>query len=156
MGVAVFGGIALLGRAGKVAGWTLGTMVVGNSAYLLYGTIASSATAGRQEVEGSGAGVAGEYALNTATLIAMLPHSVVVLSIATVLFNQLSRSQAHGQLEEVRQTVNSGLRTIGVATMFGAAVMASSIICSIDSLPPLGELWNICARWPPAGRISGK
>lgn len=112
-----------LGRAGKVAGWTLGTMVVGNSAYLLYGTIASSATAGRQEVEGSGAGVAGEYALNTATLIAMLPHSVVVLSIATVLFNQLSRSQAHGQLDEVRQTVNSGLRTIGVATMFGAAVM---------------------------------
>ncbi|WP_262107091.1 murein biosynthesis integral membrane protein MurJ [Arthrobacter sp. Marseille-P9274] len=112
-----------LRQAGKVAGWTLGTMVVGNSAYLLYGTIASAATAGRQELADGGAGVPGEYALNTGTLIAMLPHSVFVLSLATVLFNQLSRSQATGDMEAVRGTINSGLRTIGVATMFGAAVL---------------------------------
>nr|WP_237740743.1 lipid II flippase MurJ [Arthrobacter crystallopoietes] len=112
-----------LRQAGKVAGWTLGTMVVGNSAYLLYGTIASEATAGRQELANGGAGVAGEYALNTGQLIAMLPHSVFVLSLATVLFNQLSRFQHTGDLDAVRNTINSGLRTIGVATMFGAAVM---------------------------------
>ena len=53
----------------------------------------------------------------------MLPHSVFVLSLATVLFNQLSRSQATGDLDAVRGTINSGLRTIGVATMFGAAVL---------------------------------
>lgn len=121
-------------RTGKVALWTLGTMVVGNSAYLLYGAIASGATAGRLSLGDAGATVPGEYALNTAQLVALLPHSVFVLSIATVLFNQLSRAQAAGDLEEVRYTLGSGLRTIGVATVFGAAAL-------VVLAGPLGRLF---------------
>ncbi|NKX56598.1 murein biosynthesis integral membrane protein MurJ [Arthrobacter mobilis] len=149
-------------QAGKVALWTLGTMVVGNSAYLLYGTIASSATAGRLGLEGSGpaASVPGEYALNTAQLISLLPHSVFVLSIATVLFNQLSRSQAAGDLDEVRRTINSGLRTIGVATVFGAAAMvvlggplgrlfAGSGATAAISAATLGQVLTILAAGMP-------
>ncbi|MFT4468968.1 murein biosynthesis integral membrane protein MurJ [Arthrobacter sulfonylureivorans] len=108
---------------GKVALWSLATMVIANTAYLFYGTIASSATAARAELAGSGASVPGEYALNTAQLIAMLPHSVFVLSVATVLFNQLSRQQSTGAVDDVRRTVSSGLRTIGVATVFGSAAV---------------------------------
>ncbi|HXF02850.1 MAG TPA: lipid II flippase MurJ, partial [Arthrobacter sp.] len=72
---------------------------------------------------GSGASVPGEYALNTAQLIAMLPHSVFVLSVATVLFNRLSHQHSAGAVDDVRSTVSSGLRTIGVASVFGAAAV---------------------------------
>ncbi|MGM0930342.1 MAG: murein biosynthesis integral membrane protein MurJ [Actinomycetota bacterium] len=108
---------------GKVALWSLATMVIANTAYLFYGSIASSATAARAEVAGSGASIPGEYALNTAQLIAMLPHSVFVLSVATVLFNRLSHQQSAGALDEVRGTVSSGLRTIGIASVFGSAAV---------------------------------
>jgi putative peptidoglycan lipid II flippase len=108
---------------GKVALWSLATMVIANTAYLFYGSIASSATAARAEVAGSGASIPGEYALNTAQLIAMLPHSVFVLSVATVLFNRLSHQQSAGALDDVRGTVSSGLRTIGIASVFGAAAV---------------------------------
>jgi putative peptidoglycan lipid II flippase len=148
------------GRTGKVALWTLGTMVVGNSAYLLYGTIASSATAGRLALEDGGASVPGEYALNTAQLIALLPHSVFVLSIATVLFNQLSRAQAADDVEEVRYTISSGLRTIGVATVFGAAVLvvlggplgrlfAGSGASAAASAATMGQVLTILAAGMP-------
>ena len=98
-------------------------MVIANTAYLFYGSIASSATAARAELAGSGASVPGEYALNTAQLIAMLPHSVFVLSVATVLFNRLSHQHSAGAVDDVRNTVSSGLRTIGIASVFGAAAV---------------------------------
>ncbi|MFD1213602.1 murein biosynthesis integral membrane protein MurJ [Arthrobacter sp. GCM10027362] len=147
-------------RTGKVALWTLGTMVVGNSAYLLYGALASSATAGRLALANGGATVPGEYALNTAQLIALLPHSVFVLSVATVLFNQLSRAQAENDLDEVRHTINSGLRIIGVATVFGAAVLvvlggplgrlfAGSGPSALASAATLGQVLTILAAGLP-------
>lgn len=112
---------------GKIAAWTLLTMTIGNVATLLYARLVSGATAARQEADainpGSGAAIPGEYALNTAELITVLPHSVFVLSIATVLFNQLASSMGDGDHARAKAVTNQGLRTFSIPMVFGAGAI---------------------------------
>ena len=112
---------------GKIAAWTIMTMAIGNVATLLYARLVSGATAARQAADaenpGSGAAIPGEYALNTAELITVLPHSVFVLSIATVLFNQLASSMGDGDHENAKRVTNQGLRTFAVPMVFGAGAI---------------------------------
>ena len=109
-----------LATTGRIAAWTLGTMAVGNIANLLYRRLISGATPGREDLPAGvdPASVPGEYAANTAELITVLPHSVFVLSLATVLFNQLARSMDLGHLDRARQIINEGLRMFSIPVMF--------------------------------------
>lgn len=110
-----------LKTTGKIAGWTLVAMLIGNVANLLYFRLISGATAGRQEVAAEGispASIPGETSANIAELMVILPHSVFVLSIATVLFNQLSRSMDLGHLGRARELINEGLRIFAIPVMF--------------------------------------
>ncbi len=110
-----------LKTTGKIAGWTLVAMLIGNVANLLYFRLISGATAGRQEVAAEGispASIPGETSANIAELMVILPHSVFVLSIATVLFNQLSRSMDLGHLSRARELINEGLRIFAIPVMF--------------------------------------
>ena len=124
-----------LRQTGKVAGWTLVTMLIGNVANLLYLRLVSGATAARQQMGAEGASVPGEYSVNVAELIAILPHSVFVLSIATVLFNQLSHSMHLGELDRARELINQGLRIFAIPVMF---FMVAVLVLS----GPLGRIFG--------------
>lgn len=114
-----------LRQTGKVAKWTIITMLVGNGAYLVYTNIATIATAARPAYAAMNPPevIAGHLNLETASMFYMIPHSVITLSLATVLFNQMSHAFTEGNLNAVRDTVSSGLRAIGVATVFCSAVL---------------------------------
>ncbi|MDN5666816.1 MAG: murein biosynthesis integral membrane protein MurJ [Renibacterium salmoninarum] len=110
-----------LGGTGKVAGWALSTMIIGQLSFMVINWVGSAATAAKENPETSD--VAGMFVFNRATDIYMLPHSVIVLSIATIYFNQLSRSAGQGNLRSLRNTTSRLLRTVGVATVFFAVVL---------------------------------
>nr|WP_255546420.1 MULTISPECIES: lipid II flippase MurJ [unclassified Nesterenkonia] len=124
-----------LASTGRIAGWTLVTMLIGNIANLLYMRLISGATAVREEMGALGAGVPGEYAANVAELIAILPHSVFVLSIATVLFNQLARAMDTGRYGRAREIINEGLRIFAIPVMF--AMVAVLVLSG-----PLGRIFS--------------
>lgn len=107
-----------LRHVGKIAAWTLASMTVGNIASLIYGRIVSSATAARAALPDGGAGVPGEYALNTSQLITVLPHSIFALSLATVLFNELSSHFAKKERHLVAPALARGLKTTAVPILF--------------------------------------
>jgi putative peptidoglycan lipid II flippase len=114
-----------LGQAGRVAGWTIATMVIGQGAYLVYGKIATIATEARPEYLAMEPpqNIAGQATFDTAQLVYLLPHSVIALSLATVLFNRMSHAFTQKDLAGVRSTLSFGLRTTGVATVFAAAAL---------------------------------
>ncbi|HET7415431.1 MAG TPA: murein biosynthesis integral membrane protein MurJ [Arthrobacter sp.] len=132
-----------LGRAAKIAIWTLGTMVVGNGAFLIFTKIGTIATSARDTVEGA---VAGPYSLTVATQVYLLPHSIVVLSVATVLFNRMSHAASSKDDDAMRHILSRGLRTVGVATVFGAVAL-------LVLAGPLGMLFS--GGRAPAGALVG-
>ncbi|MDZ5077374.1 murein biosynthesis integral membrane protein MurJ [Nesterenkonia sp. HG001] len=124
-----------LRSTGQIAAWTLATMLISNIANLLYMRLISGATASREQMADGGASIPGEYAANTAQLITVLPHSVFVLSLATVLFNQLARSMDLGRLGRAREIINEGLRMFAIPVMF-------SMVAVIVLAGPLGRLFG--------------
>jgi len=109
-----------LGTAGRVAGWTFGALAVGQVGVLVVSQVATGAA----QVSGYAPDVAGNYAYNQAFVIFMLPHSLVTVSLLTVLFTRLSAHAAAGDVRRLRADVSSGVRTIGVFTVFATAVLA--------------------------------
>lgn len=120
-----------LRSTGRLAAYTLVTMMAGNVVNLLVARLVSGATEARSAIDvTSGADAAvqaasipGLYALNTAQLVTVLPHSVFVLSLATVLFNQLARSLHNRDLPEALHTISLGLRNFAVPMMFAMVVV---------------------------------
>jgi len=127
-----------LRHVGTLAAWTLGAMIVGNLTSLYFGKVVSAATAYREQLGAagqSGAWVPGEAALNQSQLITVLPHSIFALSLATVMFNELSAAFGERRLSDVGPLVSQGLRTTAVPIMFftvGFIVLAG----------PLGRLFG--------------
>lgn len=130
-----------LSSAAKLAVWTMGTMVIGNSTFLVFTKVASIATGARDEFAGA---VAGPLTLSVATMVYLLPHSIVALSVATVLFNRMSHAASDGDEDELRRVLSQGLRTVAVATIFGA-------IAILVLAGPLGMLFGGGSR--PAGSL---
>ncbi|RZU63148.1 murein biosynthesis integral membrane protein MurJ [Zhihengliuella halotolerans] len=124
-----------LTHVGKIAAWTLASMMVGNLASLLYSRIASEATAARESLSAGGASVAGEYALNTSQLITVLPHSIFALSLATVIFNELTRAFHDDRAHDVPALLSKGLRTTAVPIVFASVAI-------VVLAGPLGRLFG--------------
>ncbi|MGO3152013.1 MAG: murein biosynthesis integral membrane protein MurJ [Galactobacter sp.] len=122
-----------LRKVGTMALWTLAAMVVGNLTSLYFGRVVSAATAYRNDAGLSlseAARVPGEAALNQSQLITVLPHSIFALSLATVMFNELSKAFADGRRQDVGPLVSRGLRTTAIPIMFftvGFVVLAGPI-----------------------------
>ena len=112
-----------LRQTGKVAKWTILTMLIGNGAYLVYTKVATIASSARPEYQAMGQEIAGHLNLETASMLYIIPHSVITLSLATVLFNTMSHAYAEEDYDGVRATLSQGLRAIGVATVFCSAVL---------------------------------
>lgn len=127
-----------LRATGKIAGFTLITMVVSNLGNLFGSRLVTGATEARSEVGESAveaAAVPGMYAMNVSQLITVLPHSVFVLSIATVLFNRLARAMQDGDKLQAKELTSSGLRTFAVPMMLSMMVV-------IVLAGPLGRIFT--------------
>jgi putative peptidoglycan lipid II flippase len=103
-----------LGTAGRVAGWTFASALVGQLGYIV--TVKAVNSAGTQ-------GGAGQGAYSNAFLLFMLPHSLITVSLVTALFTRMSSSAADDDLRALRADLSLGLRMTGVATVLATAGM---------------------------------
>jgi putative peptidoglycan lipid II flippase len=110
-----------LDQLGKLAGWTFLMVLAGQLAGLVQSRVLSPAS-------GEGAAM---MASQNAWLIFMLPYSIIVLSIGTPYFTQLSEHAHAGRDDEVRADIGSSIRTLGLFTVIAtAALMVASIPAS--------------------------
>ncbi|WP_350348366.1 murein biosynthesis integral membrane protein MurJ [Agromyces sp. G08B096] len=102
-----------LGAAGRMAGWTFGMLLLTTVAGIVQTRVASSASGDDPSV----------FALDTAWLVFMLPHSVITVSIATAYFTRMSEHAAAERLDEVRADLSSAIRGVGLIILLAAAVL---------------------------------
>jgi putative peptidoglycan lipid II flippase len=117
-----------LGHAAKLSVWTLLTAAVGQLAFLYVMRIATIPGAERLRLQKAGdvdsaALLPGNAVLEVASQLYLLPHSIIALSLATVLFNRMTRASQDGNRDELRNALSQGLRTMAVATVFGALAL---------------------------------
>ncbi|MFF1829900.1 murein biosynthesis integral membrane protein MurJ [Paenarthrobacter sp. NPDC058040] len=117
-----------LGQAAKLSVWTLLTAAVGQLAFLYVMRIATIPGAERLRLSNAGETTAastlpGNAVLEVASQLYLLPHSIIALSLATVLFNRMTRASQDGNKDELRDALSHGLRTMAVATVFGALAL---------------------------------
>jgi putative peptidoglycan lipid II flippase len=116
-----------LGKAARLSVWTLLTAAVGQLAFLYVMRIATIPGAERLRLERAGDPAAhrlpGNAVLEVASQLYLLPHSIIALSLATVLFNRMTRASQDGNRAELREALSHGLRTMAVATVFGALAL---------------------------------
>lgn len=117
-----------LGQAAKLSVWTLATAAAGQLAFLYVMRIATIPGAERLRLEQAGdhaaaATLPGNAVLEVASQLYLLPHSIIALSLATVLFNRMTRASQDGDRAELRRALSHGLRTMAVATVFGALAL---------------------------------
>lgn len=126
-----------LSTAAKLSGWTLATGVIANLAFLALSRtanipqayVSSYLEADPPQV------IAGNYALNQATMLYSLPHGVIGLSIATVLFNTMAAAAAERNTQGINAALSKALRYSGIANVFFTA-------CLIAYAGPLGMLFS--------------
>ncbi|KIS28184.1 membrane protein [Arthrobacter sp. SPG23] len=116
-----------LGQAAKLSVWTLLTAAVGQLAFLYVMRIATIPGTERLRLERAGDPAAsflpGNAVLEVASQLYLLPHSIIALSLATVLFNRMTRASQDGDRAGLREALSHGLRTMAVATVFGALAL---------------------------------
>jgi putative peptidoglycan lipid II flippase len=103
-----------LNHIGRLAGWTFLMVVAGQLAGLVQSRVLSGA---------SGEGPAA-FAAGNAWLLFMLPYSIIVLSIGTPYFTQLSEHAAAGRDDDVRADVGRSIRTLGLFVVVATAALA--------------------------------
>lgn len=138
-----------LSAAARLSGWTLATGVIANLAFMaLYRTAAIPTGARAAEAAaGGGVPIAGTAVLDTATMLYALPHGVIGLSIATVLFNRMAAAAAEQDRERLVSSLSSSIRITGVATVF-------CMVALIVYAGPLGMLFS--GGIAPAGAVIGQ
>ncbi len=143
-----------LRHIGRLAGWTFLMVVAGQLAGIVQSNVLSSASGEDPAM----------FASQNAWLLFMLPYSIIVLSIGTPYFTQLSEHASAGRDDEVRADISRSIRTLGIfivastAALAVAAVPASRIftrsaseaaavapvlLCFLVSLVPLAVLFVI-------------
>jgi putative peptidoglycan lipid II flippase len=107
-----------LGQIGRLAGWTFLMVLAGQLAGLVQSRVLSDIPEGD----------AGIFVSQNAWLLFMLPYSIIVLSIGTPYFTQLSEHAAAGRDDEVRSDIGRSIRTLGVFVVVATAALAVASI----------------------------
>ena len=107
-----------LRAASKLAAWTLASGIISNLAFLYMTKVAAGIVGQREFYATLGIQIPGLQALNYASMLYMLPHGVIGISIATVLFNRMSASAIADDSDSVIYALSHGLRNAAVATVF--------------------------------------
>ncbi|MEZ5117441.1 MAG: murein biosynthesis integral membrane protein MurJ [Candidatus Nanopelagicales bacterium] len=98
-----------LGKAGNLASWTIGLVLVNQLAYVVITRLATLANVTASENDQIAAGLT---TYQKAHLIFVLPHSVITVSIVTALLPALSRVAHSGRLRQVGLDVASAMRLV--------------------------------------------
>lgn len=143
-----------LGQIGRLAGWTFLMVLAGQLAGLVQSQVLSLIPKGDP----------GYFVSQNAWLLFMLPYSIIVLSIGTPYFTQLSEHATAGRDDDVRSDIGRSIRTLGLfvvgatAALAAAAIPASRIftdneaeavaaatvlLCYLVSLVPLAVLFVV-------------
>lgn len=113
-----------LGATAKIASWTMGSMVVGNLSFLVITRIATIPTSTMPDgVTTVASQIPGNFQLNRAVELYIMPHSIIALSIATVMFTAMAHAASSRDTAGLRRSLASALRTTGVATVFAAVAL---------------------------------
>jgi putative peptidoglycan lipid II flippase len=104
-----------LGRAGRLAKWTLAFVAVNQLAYVVV-VKAATAAGNAAPAQGVHYGV-GFTAYTNAYLLFQLPHAIVAVSLVTALLPRMSAAFAEGRPAAVRRDFSAGLRLTGAATV---------------------------------------
>lgn len=107
-----------LNHIAKLAGWTFLMVVAGQLAGLVQSRVLSPA---------SGDGPAAAASAN-AWLLFMLPYSIIVLSIGTPYFTQLSEHASAGRDDDVRADIGRSIRTLGVFIVIATFALAAASV----------------------------
>jgi len=126
-----------LGRAGQVAKWTVGYMIVTQLALVVVTRLANGATVG-----GHGAGW---NVYSNANLIFMLPHSLITVSLTTAMLPSTSRLVVAGDLAGARDEAMRTMR-LAVTALLPASVAFLALGFPIAHV--LFGLGNGAAGWP--------
>ncbi|MFC8597764.1 murein biosynthesis integral membrane protein MurJ [Isoptericola sp. NPDC057191] len=135
-----FRGIGLR-SAGTVVGWTIGAVVL-EQLGVLYLSNVLWAAAGNDDA------VAGNAAYTQAMTIYLLPHSLVVVSIITVLFPRMTAAVHAGDLAGVRHDMSLGMRSAGIFSVFSAAALAVLAVPLTEALLPTAGPSGVAAIAP--------
>lgn len=107
-----------LDHIGRLAGWTFLMVVAGQLAGLVQSRVLSDAS-------GEGPAI---LASQNAWLLFMLPYSIIVLSIGTPYFTQLSEHAAAGRDEDVRTDIGRSIRTLGLFIVIATVALAVAAV----------------------------
>jgi putative peptidoglycan lipid II flippase len=111
-----------LGRAGGLALWTIGLVLVNQATYLVVTRLATQANV---NASASDAIAAGLTTYQKAHLVFVLPHSVITVSIVTAMLPALSRLAHDGRLQDVGRSVASTMRIVAALITPIAAVLVA-------------------------------
>jgi len=109
-----------LGKAGGLAAWTIGLVLVNQVTYLLITRLATLANVNASD---AGKVAAGLTTYQKAHLVFMLPHSVITVSVVTAMLPALSRVAHSGNLSLVGRDVARTMRSVGALIVPVAAVL---------------------------------
>jgi putative peptidoglycan lipid II flippase len=98
-----------LGKAGKLAAWTIGLVLINQLTYMVITRLATQANV-NAALQGDVA--AGLTTYQKAHLVFMLPHSVITVSIVTALLPALSRIAHEGKISQVGRDVSGAMRLV--------------------------------------------
>ncbi|MBO3661919.1 murein biosynthesis integral membrane protein MurJ [Microbacterium stercoris] len=102
-----------LGEVRNLAGWSFGMLLVG----LVVSTVQ------QRVISGASGDNASAMVWFNAWLVFMLPYSIIVMSIGTPYFTQLSEHASAGRDKEVRADIGRSIRTLGVLIVIAAAAL---------------------------------
>lgn len=135
-----------LGKAGHLAAWTLGLVVVNQAGYVIITRLATLANVNATD---AGLVAAGLTTYQKANLVFMLPHSVITVSIVTALLPGLSRVAHTGNLRAVGDDVASAMRLVAALLV---PIVATLLIVSPGLLV---LLFGYGAATPDQANIAG-
>ena len=109
-----------LGKAGILAGWTIGLVLVNQITYVFITRMAAQANVNAAD---SGLVEAGLTTYQKAHLMFMLPHSVITISVVTAMLPSLSRVAHAGHLRQVGQDLGRAMRFVSMLIVPIAAIL---------------------------------
>jgi putative peptidoglycan lipid II flippase len=109
-----------LGKAGTLALWTIGLVLVNQATYVVVTRLATQANV---DAAAAGLTAAGLTTYQKAHLVFMLPHSVITISIVTAMLPALSRLAHSGEHRRVGHDVAATMRLVAALIIPIAAIL---------------------------------
>lgn len=100
-----------LGKAGRLAGWTIGLVAVTQAAFVVISRLATQANVNAADTGGTPAGL---FTYTNAYLVFMIPHGIVTVSIVTAQLPGLSRLVHAGELRVAGLDIGHTMRLVAL------------------------------------------